>query len=95
MSSETIINDSMLLAYANQISCCEELDSIFKEYISTISQLKDKAIKSGGVHDVLEKIYELVSTIYDKNNGLGTQAANEIESFIKNIETIDLELYRG
>lgn len=91
----TIINDSQLSAYANQISCCEELDEILNEFVDILGALKDAAIKSGGVHDVLVQIYELVSDIYNKNHGLGTRAAKEISSFLSYIEEIDLEIYRG
>lgn len=91
----TIINDSQLNAYVDQISCCEELDEILSEFVSVLETLKDSAVKSGGVHDVLVQVHELVSDIYEKNHGLGTRAASEISSFLSYIEELDLEIYRG
>lgn len=95
MAVELKVSDRYLSVKAKKIEEWDYLDEKFLEYVDYISFLKDVAIKSGSVHNVLEILYDRATSIRDRITGLGGSAVGCINSFLDDIEEVDLEIYRG
>ncbi len=95
MAGELKVSDRYLSVKAKKIEEWDYLDEKFLEYVDYIGLLKDTAIKSGAVHDVLEILYDRANSIRNKITGLGGSAVGHINSFLNEIEEVDLEIYRG
>lgn len=94
MASDLQMNDVSIIAYADSIEkMLIQQDELLEAYIDILTNIKNNAIKSGEIHDVIVKIEDIANKIYIDSKGKGTAIKNELISFVNRIDEIDLGLY--
>ena len=95
MSKELKVCDLELACYSDFVGHWEELDSVMNDFLIILADIRDNAIKSGEIHEAVDNLHWYVKSTFEKIKGTGSSAASQIESFLKKIEDIDLNLYNG
>lgn len=93
-NNELIILDQHFSAYAKYIQkYLEYQDIALNDYINSLKTICKEAIISGDVHDQLIELISLAEELKVLSKGQGSEANSAINSFLKRIDEIDLELY--
>lgn len=95
MRDDLKVNDREILYIAAYIEQCNYLDDVLKQYTVILGDILKRGICSGEIHDSLEKLHFYSSDILKCIEGSGEKGADEAKKFIKKIEEVDLELYKG
>lgn len=95
MATELKVSDLELACYAVMAEKWDEIDEVMLDYLEILKDTMDNAVKSGEVHEALDLLYYYAKKHYDRISGLGGKASSKTTSFLKKIEDVDLNLYKG
>ena len=95
MATELNVSDLELACYADMAEKWDEIDEVMLDYLEVLKDIMDNAIKSGEVHGAVDLLHFYAKEHYDKISGLGSSASSKTVSFLKKIEEVDLDLYKG
>lgn len=93
-SDDLKVNFNEISGLCDILDYWEDYDEIFQAYINILDDILDNSVKSGDAHDSISYLEFYAEKIYKNMNGAGTRARKSAQSFMKKIETVDLELYK-
>ena len=94
MATELKVCDLELACYAEVMEKWAEIDSVMADYLKILANIKEKAIKSGEIHEAIDRLHWYAEWTYENMQGSGNTGAKLTEKFLKKIDDTDLNLYR-
>lgn len=96
MSSDSCkVCDAEIKQLEKLLACWSKIDEVFNSYANVVTNIANNAVLDGQVHDALISLAFRLESYSGFAAGLGSVAAGAAESFMSEIENVDLNLYRS
>lgn len=94
MAKNVIIYDKYLKECSNYFSkSTEAIENIINDYNTILNYLLNSGLTKGETHQSLTDYYECSTQLIGKISAIGNSLQNEINTYLKNIEILDADIY--